>query len=214
MDEIQDDSKLKEILSKYKLQITFILVGIVLITGGIFLIKNNFFSQPKVEVLGESTTKETDNNLKEIVVEIAGQVEKPGVYKLTNNSRIDDLLVASGGLSKNADRVWIDKNLNRAAKLIDGQKLYIPAIGEQSKTSSAGATGGGYSVAQLSNGTYSNMVNINTASLSELDSLPGIGPKYGQNIIDNRPYSNINEVVSKGAIPQSTFNKIKDKITI
>lgn len=214
MDEIQDDSKLKELLHKYRLQITFILVGLVLITGGIFLVKNNFFAGPKVEVLGESTDKETNKNSQEIVTEIAGQVVKPGVYKLPNNSRIDDLLIAAGGLSEKADREWVNKNLNRAAKLVDGQKLYIPALGEQAKPSSANPAGGGSSVAQSGGETYSNLVNINTASLTELDTLPGIGQKYGQNIIDNRPYSNINEVVSKGAIPQSTFNKIKEKITI
>ncbi|MFA6282333.1 MAG: SLBB domain-containing protein, partial [Candidatus Omnitrophota bacterium] len=78
------------------------------------------FGGTKVEVLSESD--EIDNS-KNITVEIAGEVIKPGVYKLSDGSRVDDLLVLAGGLTADADRSWTDKYLNRAAKVTDGQKV-------------------------------------------------------------------------------------------
>jgi DNA uptake protein ComE-like DNA-binding protein len=58
----------------------------------------------------------------------------------------------------------------------------------------------------------SNLVDINSASKEQLDALPGIGDKYAQKIIDNRPYKGKNELVRKKVIPQSTYEKIRDKI--
>ena len=58
------------------------------------------------------------------------------------------------------------------------------------------------------------LININTSDLKSLDSLSGIGPVYAQNIIEHRPYSNTSELVSKGVIPNNTYLKIKDKISV
>lgn len=63
-------------------------------------------------------------------VDIEGQVRNPGVYKLKQNSIVQDVLVVSGGLDGQADRDWVAKNLNLALKITDGQKIYIPKIGE------------------------------------------------------------------------------------
>lgn len=165
-----------------------------------------------VEVL-ESTTESGEDGL-ELVVEIAGAVEKPGVYHLAKTSRVEDLLIAAGGISANADRIWVEKTINRAAKLIDGQKLYIPdedyqtdVLGDKSE--------GGIKVDQGTSGSRSNqLININTASLKELDSLPGIGPVYGQNIIEQRPYSSVSDLSSKGVLKPATFEKIKDLVAV
>jgi competence protein ComEA len=150
----------------------------------------------------------------EITVEIAGEVLSPGVYKLPRESRVDDLLVAAGGFSADADRGWTDKYLNRAAKLTDGQKVYIPPANQQIDESSAKSSGGYKTVSSDFSSDSNNLVNINTASSAELDSLPGIGPVYAQNIIEHRPYSTSEELVSKGAIKQSLYDKIKDKISV
>ena len=58
------------------------------------------------------------------------------------------------------------------------------------------------------------LVNINTSSLGELDKLPGIGQVYGQKIIEQRPYSNIEEILTKEVLPKNVFEKIKDKISL
>ncbi len=203
----------QEIFSKYRLQFLFLLTGITFFGGAIFLIKNDFLKGPKVEILDPKI--EGVNIVKsEIIAEIAGAVEKPGVYHLPLNSRIEDLLIASGGLSGDAQRSWVEKNVNRAAKLTDGQKVFIQGQNNQSESQSASSGGGEGTVAQYSSSTYNNLININTASIVELDSLVGIGQTYAQKIIENRQYSNIEELVSKKVLPQSIFNKIKDKISV
>ena len=202
----------RQLLIKFRYPLLIFLVGLILITGEIFFFKSGLSSpSTKVEVLNAETQ---NDNLKNVTIEISGEVLKPGVYKLPDGSRIDDLLIAAGGFSNKADRVWTDKYLNRAAKLTDGQKVYIPKIGEQSGGLSAKNSGGDQSVSPLNSSDSSGLININSASLQELDSLPGIGQVYGQSIIEHRPYSTTEELVSKGAIKQSLFNKIKDKISV
>jgi len=177
------------------------LIGLILVGFGVLAYKIDLFSSgDKVEVL--TSTTEVQDGDKEIVVEIVGAVEKAGVYKMHLGDRIDDLLIISGGLSENADRDWVIKNINRASKLTDGQKLYIYQIGE---------------VKGVSTDTEANpsgFININTASLKELIDLPEIGQERGKNIIEQRPYSNTQELVSKGAISQKVFDKIKNEITV
>ena len=188
--------------------IIFFLLGLILIGFGVLLYKTDIFSPgDKVEVLN-NVTEPQDNN-SEVVVEIAGAVIKPGVYRLPFGSRIDDLLIISGGLSQDASRNWVEKNINRAAKLIDGQKIYIYHSDEISAKDS-----GGIKLDQGVLGADSGgLVNINTSDQKDLESLVGIGPVYAQNIIEHRPYSNLEELVSKGAISQKVFDKIKNDIT-
>lgn len=153
----------------------------------------------------EDITFEQGNEEKQevkIVVDIQGAVVSPGVYTLEANARIKDALIAASGLSSDADREWIARNLNQAAKVQDGAKIYIPAKGEQVQAASTGVV------------STSGLININTASSSELDKLPGIGPVTAQKIIDNRQYTAIEDLRSKNVVGQSVFEKIKDKISI
>lgn len=202
---------MQEFLDKNNRLIIFFLSGLILLGFGLLSLKTNLFSSgDKVEVL--KTAKSDPDIHQDIVVEIAGSVEKPGVYKLTNNSRIDDLLIAAGGLSADAEREWVDKNINRAAKLIDGQKIYIYS---QSEVSSAKKTGGSLDqkvLGSIAGFESSTLININTASQSELEKLVGIGPVYAQKIIEQRPYSSLEELVTKNIIPQKTYEKIKTSI--
>lgn len=187
-------------------------VGLILLVAGIFFFKSGLnFSGTKVEVLSESAGS---GNPKNITAEIAGEVINPGVYKIPDGSRINDLLVTAGGFSGKADRVWTDKYLNRAARLTDGQKLYIPSVNQQSGTSTANNGGEDQTASSTFSSDSNVLININTASLSVLDSLPGIGQVYGQSIIEHRPYSTTQELVSRGAIKQSLFEKIKDKVSV
>lgn len=190
-------------LFKNRYLILVVLSGLILIVLGYIFSKNveGLPSSSKIEVLDASS--EVKDDVIELVVEISGEVQNPGVYKLPAGSRIDDLLIASGGLSQNADRELVAKNINRAAKLFDGQKLYIPKVGQTL----------GISAGQIGGGGETGLVNINTADTKTLDTLSGIGPVYAQNIIEHRPYSETSELVSKGAIPNNVYLKIKDKIS-
>ena len=172
--------------------------------GFLFSKNAGFPSSTKIEVLDAlSETKEATGD---IIVEISGEVLKPGVYKLSFGSRIDDLLIISGGLSASSDRGWVDRNINRAAKLSDGQKIYIPKVNDSTAPLRQGFAGQG-------EGGETGLININTADTKTLDSLSGIGPVYAQNIIEHRPYSETSQLVSKGAIPSYVYEKIKEKIS-
>ncbi len=207
-----DSSKFDEFLYKFRQPLILVVLGLIVIGIGFIFVKGGIdTTQTKVEVLQGSTLTQTSN---EITAEIAGQVITPGVYKLKSDSRVDDLLIAAGGFSVDADRVWTDKNLNRAAKLLDGQKIYIPKINEQSKVLSAKDTSGDQTISTAFLTDSVELVNINNASLEELDKLPGIGPVYGKNIIDHRPYSNIEELLSKGVLKKNIYEKIKNVISV
>ncbi len=200
-----------ELFVKFRYPLLILLVGGVLITSGIFYSKYAESSRPEVEVLGESINENIKQE--ELTVEISGEVLKPGVYKLTSGTRINELIMLSGGLTDNADNEWLNKYLNKAAKLADGQKVFIPAI-KQNKEPSANSDEVHQSISTSDTSNIDDLININTASLSQLDTLPGIGQTYGQKMIEHRPYSTTEELVSKGVIKQNLFNKIKDLITI
>jgi len=134
-----------------------------------------------------------------VTVDVEGAVLHPGVYTLPVDSRVEDAITAAGGLESDADEELFAKTMNRAMKLVDGGKIYVPSL------SSSGIG---------SAGSVSNLVSVNTASQSELDTLPGVGPVTAQKIIDNRPYQTLGELVSKKAVGTALFEKIKDKMSL
>ena len=205
----------KELFIKFRYPILILLSGLVLMGGGYFFFKSGLGSSgTKVEVLSSSAENSATDSAKIITVEISGAVITPGVYKLPGGSRINDLLVVAGGFSAKADRVWTDKYLNRAAKITDGQKVYIPPVGQQSSSSTASVVGGGQTTSLANSSGSTTLIDINTASLQTLDSLPGIGQVYGQSIIDHRPYSDPSELLSKGVLKTSVYNKVKDLVSV
>ncbi len=203
---------INELLFKFRYPFVFLLLGIILIVFGVVIFKSGILEpQTKIEILN-GTSQNPEGG--DITVEIAGAVIKPGVYKLPVSARVEDLLVSGGGFSADADRVWTDKFLNRAARLTDGQKIFIPSGDQQSNTLSANS-GGGYQTISSENLSDSKpLININTASLATLDSLPGIGQVYGQNIIEHRPYSNTEELLSRGVLKKNVYEKIKDRVSV
>ena len=148
-----------------------------------------------------------------ITVDIEGAVVIPGVYSLPNTSRLKDALIAAGGMSADADRDAVARGLNLAVKITDGAKVYIPKIGETSTTSTVGGGSGTEQNTQVL-GTTTGLININTATSEDLDSLPGIGQVTAQKIIAQRPYNSVEELLSKKVIGNSVFQKIKDKISV
>lgn len=146
----------------------------------------------------------------DIVVDIAGAVIKPGVYSLPPGSRVEDAISAAGGISKDADEDRLAKVVNRAAKLSDGAKLYIPKVGD-TQTSPNIMTGSRPVNDSL---TSHNSISINAASQSDLEVLPGIGPVTAKKIIDGRPYTSLEELVAKKAMGQALFEKLKNQLTL
>ncbi len=146
----------------------------------------------------------------QILIDVAGAVTSPGVYRLSAGARVEDAIVAAGGLDIEADAEWIAKNMNRAMQLTDGAKLYIPKSGE-SETSHNVRSIVTTLAASSSNGS---VVSINMSSQSELEGLPGVGPVTAQKILDNRPYANLDELVKKKAMSQSLFDKLRPQLSL
>ncbi|MCL5970362.1 MAG: helix-hairpin-helix domain-containing protein [Patescibacteria group bacterium] len=184
-------------------------LGMIFFIYGLIVLINRT-SQPQIQfesaqTLGESSTLTSGK----VVVDIEGAVIKPGVFEVSADSRIKDILIKAGGLSSDANREWISKNLNLANKVKDGVKIYIPKVGENIKSS------GGSISSESSKGSneVGTEVNINTASLEELDTLSGVGPVTAQKIIDGRPYGSIEELLEKKVVTGKVFEKIKESIT-
>lgn len=182
-----------------KVPIIFGLIGLALLSAGI-LTTLFFYGQkePEIEIISNEEGGET------LWVDLAGAVIQPGVYELPSNSRLKDLLALAGGLSAEANREWVSHNLNLAQKLVDSQKIYIPS---QSEINSGEGIVAGEK-------TIGSKININDASVSELDSLWGIGEARAKAIVESRPYSAIDELLTKKIIPNNVFEKIKDEIAV
>lgn len=180
-------------LEKNKYSLGSLVLGLLLIGAGFLSYRMWQYSGPKVEILGEETAPEGSK----IVVEIAGEVMSPGVYELSPGGRVKDLLTMAGGLTAAADRGWVEKNINLAAKLADGAKIYIPGITNLSNSSN-----------------LSNKININTASEAELDTLWGVGPATAKKIVSGRPYQRPEELLEKKIIKSNVWETIKDQITV
>lgn len=193
-----------------RVNIFIILLGLILLGSGVLIYRNSQGTS-EIEVIN---TADSETEKSEIIAEIAGAVEKPGVYNIPSGSRVEDLLIISGGLSSDADRSWVEKYVNRAAKLTDGQKFYIPTINEQSGDESAKFFSSGSSDILGEEDNQNIPVNINTASQNDLEELPGIGPVYAQSIIEHRPYSSTDELLNKGALKQYVYEKIKEMVTV
>lgn len=149
----------------------------------------------------------------EVYVDVDGAVASPGVYRLQDGARVSQAIDAAGGLTAEADVT----GLNRASKVTDGQKIYVPTVGEQQATLAAGGPEGG-AAATSGTGASSGLVNINTASAAELQTLSGIGPSMAQSIIDERTqngaFASVDDLMRVSGIGEKKFAKIKDCICV
>ncbi|MDP3998200.1 MAG: helix-hairpin-helix domain-containing protein, partial [bacterium] len=156
-----------------------ILILAFVILGVIFLVIGVFTLNSKSEDSGVIFEERAGSAQGKIKVDVGGAVVKSGVYDLDSDARIQDALILAGGLSSLADREWVAKNLNLAAKLTDGAKIYIP----QKNESRLGPTEQGYGrQAGTSDGKTGEKISLNNASAEELDKLSGVGPVTAQKI--------------------------------
>lgn len=174
--------------------------GLVLLAVGlIYYIFSQSGQGSRVEIIPASTDGQN-----QIMVDVSGAVEKPGVYKLTANSRVNEALIVAGGLSPDADREWVSKTINLAAPLKDGIKIYIRSSKDINKNITDNNTGG--------------LVNLNTANLSQLDSLPGIGPVTAKKILDyrdqNGSFAVKEDLLKVPGVGQKLFDQVKESISV
>lgn len=194
--------------------------------------KNGDEAQETSEVNQESSVSTNQK----VVIDVDGAVNAPGVYELQlTTPRAQDAINAAGGLTPEADTARI----NLAAPVADGTKLYVPKEGEEvpvaastavtagaSPSSGAGATASSQGAAsQAASGQSASaqsgaigMVNINTATSEEFQTLPGIGEVTAQAIVDDRdsngPFASIEDLMRVSGIGEKKFEKIRDHVCV
>lgn len=155
-----------------------------------------FLETPENEIV--VTKKEEDNQL--IIVEIKGEVIKPGVFTMEVNSRLNDLLLAAGGATPNASLRYV----NLALRLLDGDSFYIPHEDEETAIlNNPGET-------QDQGGK----IDLNKATKEDLMSVPGIGPSTAENILNYRSeagkFNAVDDLLNVDRIGEKTLEKIRE----
>jgi competence protein ComEA len=151
----------------------------------------------------------------EVVVQVAGAVAHPGVVRLTKGARVTDAIARAGGGVPGADL----ERLNLAAKLVDGERIAVPKLGEQPPPAvgpgadgdpAAGATPGAPSAGAP--------LNLNTATEAQLEALPGVGPTLAAAILAERDkrggFTSVNDLRSVRGIGDRRFADLKDLVTV
>ena len=145
-----------------------------------------------------------------VVVHVVGAVVEPGVYELPVGARGDDAVRAAGGLTGDAD----SRAVNLALQLVDGEQLVIPRRGETLPTNAPrhqpGATAAGTTAPRL--------VNINRATVAELDQLPGVGPSTARAIVEHRerygPYATVDDLLAVRGIGPAKLAEMRAMVAV
>lgn len=165
-----------------------------------------------LEEVEEEGTGET------ISIHIDGAVVQPGVYDIEKEGeaefRVRDAVDAAQGLTEDADV----SNVNLAAKIEDGQKIHIPKVGEVVSSSSSATSADAASNAGSSTSSQSGLININTATEKDLETLPGIGEATAKAIVEDRTqhgsFKSIEDLMRVSGIGEKKFEKIKGQICV
>ena len=140
----------------------------------------------------------------EVVVHVAGAVVSPGVYRLSDGARTIDAISAAGGGRGDADLARV----NLAARLSDGLRVYVPAVGETATPVVGGS----------SDPAEQGPINLNAATADQLDDLPGIGPATATAIIayrrDHGPFSSIEQLLDVRGIGPSKLEQIRSMVVV
>jgi competence protein ComEA len=211
-------------MQKINKKIIFIIIIISGMIYGIF----NYFTQNKnkenlenisqdiiINNQTENTTEE-NNNQEKIVIHITGAICNEGIYELEENSRIADAVKMAGGLKEDADL----KQINLAYVLEDGMKINIPSKNDNSNENINNTenyiTKEKLNSSNNTNSAKTSKININSATQTELETLPGIGPSTALKIINYRKekgkFNKIEDIKNVNGIGESKFNKIKEFI--
>jgi competence protein ComEA len=206
----------------------YVLIGVIIILSlGIYhfsplgkensekIVENDWLeSEEKIEeanVEKENKVESLSNSSQaKIFVDVKGAITSPGVYEAAIGERVIDIIEKAGGLLDSADQ----NNINFAMKVVDEMVLYIPAIGEQNPSIAGVATSG-----SLQEGTTADgKINLNSATESELQTLPGIGPSKALAILEyretNGSFKTIEDLMEISGIGEKTFEKLKEHIIV
>lgn len=240
--------KFKKIITKIKkIDKDYVIIGVIVIAVIIFMIINlgkirEFENKDNDKITNvessintdddksEENKEQKDDNSKEqivngggIFVHIDGYINNPGVYEIKENDRIKTLIDKAGGFKEG----YSIKNINLAAKLSDGDKIYIPSVSEEKNSENnnninTNLSGKGQNVKTDRNNVSimknNSKININTANISELKQITGIGESTANKIVDYREnvgkFKKIEDIKEVKGIGDAKYESLKNKITI
>ena len=196
----------------FKKSMLVLLAVVALAAGGAFYA--GIHGQEEVVELDAGTAPVQEAQAKEIVVYVAGAVNRPGVVQLAEGARAKDAVDACGGFLPTADT----NGVNLAQKLKDGMQVTVP---EKMTAAAQGAATQGVARGAQAGAAKSlpeGMVNINTADEKELDKLPGVGPAMAKRIVEyrteNGAFQSPEEIKRVKGIGDAKYEKMKDKIAL
>jgi len=178
-------------------------------------------SKDTIHTLSSATNSSA--SMGDLFVDISGAVVKPGVIKAKIGDRVIDVIGDAGGFDALVSVSWVSRVLNLSMPIKDSQKLYIPfeydispndlpELSEITLPSFKDVAQSTSSSNSTSGDSDSKALNINTATKQQLVDLPGIGDVTADKILTNRPYTNGDDLKSRGGVTSSTYEKIKDQI--
>lgn len=195
-----------------------IIIGIlvIILVGWKIHDSSNFETEDESQIIDSNTQdSKTEDEEELVIVHVTGEVKKPGVVRVKEGSRVEDIVKAAGGLTENADI----SNINLAYVVEDGTKIRIPSTDDEKQEEYiTQSIGEGIIMQEESNNSRSSIVNINTASETELEELPGIGASIAGRIIEyrnkNGKFKSIEDIKNVTGIGDSKFEKIKESIRV
>ena len=156
----------------------------------------------------ERSSSQTETQ--KVFVDIKGAVKNEGVYELSSGSRVTDVVKLAGGFTEDADK----KSVNLAEKVTDEAVIYVARVGENVAPTTTNSQANGSTQQEES----SDKINLNTATLAELQTISGIGAKRAQDIIDYRDanggFSSVDDLANVSGIGEKTLEKLKSEVTV
>lgn len=212
-----------EKIKQYKLALVIALIGVVI--AGFMMLQREQKQENNIQQLMEQTSYSSssktekseqrsendqgDKSEEMVTVDVKGAVKKPGVYQLKSSSRVHDALLKAGGMTDEADL----KSINQAQKLVDEAVVYVAKVGENvvdvtTNTNASTAT------SQAKSG----LVNLNTATEADFQTISGIGQKRAQDIIAyreaNGKFKSVDDLKNVTGIGAKTLEKLKEYVTV
>jgi len=207
----------KPLVLRYKSEVILLSCAFCIGLGSLLLY--SFQNKQAEKATPTSPTIETHTAIvnQTITVDISGAVRHPFVYTLDSHARIIDAIQKAGGITEEADAAFVKRSVNYARILSDQEKIYIPFLDDVTN----GLVMENKRIIDYTQpstvstpNTKSSLMNINSASVLELDQLPGVGPVIAEAIFKGHPYTSLDDLVKNEVIKQSVYDKIKGLISV